>query len=39
MVGDETVILEADRARFSRPREVLGFAGSPEAGGALGVFL
>src|SRR5712664_1607398 len=41
MVGNETVILEADVMRVPRPREVRGFpfSGSPEAGGALGILL
>jgi hypothetical protein len=41
MVGDETVVLEANGMGFSRPREIGSFslAGSPKAGGALGVFL
>jgi hypothetical protein len=41
MIGDETVVLEADGEWFSRLRKIPGlpFARAPEAGGALRVFL
>src|SRR3981081_1167949 len=40
MIGDETVVLEADGVGFSRLGKLrsLPLAGSPEAGGALRVF-